>query len=776
MKEGKVYNQDHIPTSEKICYGLGGFMDGGAVAMMSCVMLKYMTTMGVAMAMASTIMMLAKIWDAITDPLMGFISDNTRGKYGRRKPYIFFGGVSVIIAIFLVFLPIRSWGVSAQGFVPYILIMYLFWNTCSTLSQVPYTSMSSDISPAFKERNNANTVKLVFVAAASGLAYVLPLVFVEALINKDGYMFMSNISPTHFWLLMSIVFGTLFGGGLIICGLFTKERVHDNSPKEKFNFKKFVMNYAKPYKNKSYRWHIAMYASAFMCMDMISALAVYYATDVWHGYKLFGMNMSSLLIIAPLMVAAFIMFPLVRYVMDKKHKAFAFRMGLPFYILGGILLAVMDPSWTPPIMVPIVAFIMGLGFGGAQMMPWIIFPDTVDVEELASGTHPTGTYSGMMTLARKIAGALGVGLVGWVIGLAGYQENTTGDATVYIEQTPAALMSIKLTLGIAIVIFMSISLYASFKYTVTTKKLIRIRYFIDKNKAGEPLTEEEIAEKEALIKDLYGDKEPVEFNTEPLTGLTGALCKSMGIEAPNNSEGVAQDLVDYIMSQTNGEKIDRVVMYNPDAIGMWIYQKYYDKFESFRSNAPYEQKFITVFPPKTPVCFGSMYTGASPSIHGIQRYEKPVIKIDTIFDALIRAGKKPCIIAVKGSSLSKIFNERDMDYYFEAYDKEVVDKALEIIKEDKYDFIVIYNQEYDDAMHRTHPKSLWSKGAIKRYNESFARIGAQVRESLGGHNTLLGCGPDHGVHREWYLLGQHGKNIPKDMNIVHWYGVYPKQK
>ncbi len=499
-------NLDVIPRKEKICYGLGGLMDGGAVAMMSCVMLKYMTTMGVAMALASTIMMIAKIWDAITDPVMGFISDNTRGKWGRRKPYIFFGGISIFIAIFLVFLPIRSWGASEVGFVPYILIMYLLWNTCSTLSQVPYTSMASDISPSFKERNNANTVKLVFVALASGIAYVLPLLFVESLVSKDGYLFMPNLTPTEFWLAMSITFGTLFGGGLIICGIVVKERIKDNSPKEKFNFKRFVENYAEPYRNKSYRWHIAMYASAFMCMDMISALAVYYATDVWHGYKLFGMNMSSLFIIAPLMVAAVIAFPLVRIMMDKKNKAFAFRMGLPFYIIGGILLAVMDPSWTPPIMVPIVAFVMGLGFGGAQMMPWIIFPDTVDVEELATGKHPTGTYSGMMTLARKIAGAFGVGLVGWIIGWAGYQENNSTDATTYIVQSDSALLAIKLTLGIAIAVFMAFSLYASFRYKVTTKKLIRIRYFIDANKENKELTEEENSEKEALIEELYGKR------------------------------------------------------------------------------------------------------------------------------------------------------------------------------------------------------------------------------------------------------------------------------
>lgn len=500
--------QDRVPLKEKICYGIGGLMDGGGVSMMSCVMLKYMTSMGIAMAVASTIMMVAKIWDAVTDPFMGFISDNTRGKWGRRKPYMFFGGISLLIAIFLVFLPIRDWGVSVQGFTAYIIIMYLVWNTCSTITQVPYCSMASDITPSFRERNNANTVKLVFTAAASGIGYVLPLLFVEALIRENGYLFMPNLSPTDFWLCMSIVFGVLFGGGLIICGLFVKERINPKTPKQKFNAKRFVNNYAEPYKNRSYRWHIVMYASAFMCMDMISALAVYYATDVWHGHELFGMEMSSLFIIAPLMVAAVVMFPVARIMMDKKSKQFAFRMGLPCYIGGGIMLAAMDPSWAPPILVPIVALIMGLGFGGAQMMPWIIFPDTVDVAEMATGKRPTGTYSGMMTLARKIAGALGVGIVGWVIGAAGYKENTTGDASIYIDQPDSALLAIRLVIGIAIAVFIAIALFASFKYKITSKKLDRIRYFIEARKSGAELTPEEEEERAKLISELYGKVNP----------------------------------------------------------------------------------------------------------------------------------------------------------------------------------------------------------------------------------------------------------------------------
>lgn len=364
--------------------------------------------------------------------------------------------------------------------------------------------MSSDISPSFRERNNANTVKLIFTAAASGLAYVLPLLFIESLISADGWLFMPHINTTEFWLSISIIFGTLFGGGLIICSIFVKERIKPTTAVEKFNAKQFVKSYAKPYKNRSYRWHIVMYVSAFSCMDMISALAVFYATDVWHGEKLFGMDISSMFIIAPLMVAAVVMFPLARKMMDKKSKQFAFRMGLPFYIFGGIMFAIMEPSWTPPILIPIVALIMGLGFGGAQMMPWIIFPDTVDVGEMATGDRSTGTYSGMMTLARKVGGALAVGLVGWILGWCGYKENNTGDTTVYIQQSDTALLAIRLVMGITVAVLIAIALYASFKYKVDNKKLARIRYFIDARKKGVALNDEETAERDALVAELYG--------------------------------------------------------------------------------------------------------------------------------------------------------------------------------------------------------------------------------------------------------------------------------
>lgn len=266
-----------------------------------------------------------------------------------------------------------------------------------------------------------------------------------------------------------------------------------------------------------------------------------------------------------------------------------------------------------------------------------------------------------------------------------------------------------------------------------------------------------------------------DFHSMPLTHLTGALCKIMNVQAPKHSEGVNEPLCDYVMQHTDGRGVDRVLMFNPDAIGTYTYKKYSDKFDVVKQYAPFESDMLTVFPPKTPVCFGSMYTGASPEVHGIQHYEKPVIKIDSVFDALLRSGKKPCIVAVKNSSMAKIFLQRDMDYYLEDYDNEAVTRAISLIKEDKYDFICVYNQEFDDVMHRSHPDSKRSQKAIDHYNASMQLLAQAVKENWKNHDTLIGYAPDHGTHREWYLLGQHGKNIPRDMNITHFYGVIPKQ-
>lgn len=265
-----------------------------------------------------------------------------------------------------------------------------------------------------------------------------------------------------------------------------------------------------------------------------------------------------------------------------------------------------------------------------------------------------------------------------------------------------------------------------------------------------------------------------ELNAVPLTKIAATVCECLQIAPPVQSEGAIEGLSERLTALSNGA-IDRVLLYNPDAIGQWIALKYADKLTAITNHCPVVQPMRSVEPPKTPVCFASIYSGASPSVHGITRYEKRQLQVDTLFDALIRAGKKPCIVTVANQSMDVLFRGKEMDYYPCKNDRAVVERALRLIEEDRYDVICVYNQAYDDRMHRSHPQSAWALKAIDQYAAALDRLANAARSHWTDHNTLIGCLTDHGVHREWYLLGQHGKPIAKDMNVLHWWGVLPKR-
>lgn len=267
-----------------------------------------------------------------------------------------------------------------------------------------------------------------------------------------------------------------------------------------------------------------------------------------------------------------------------------------------------------------------------------------------------------------------------------------------------------------------------------------------------------------------------ELNENSLDTLCAALSYSMGIEAPKMAAEANPDLCEYVDKTLEGQKADRVFMYNPDAIGQWIYEKYKSLQVEMEKNFDLELPMQTVMPSVTPVCFGTMYTGAQPSVHGIQKYEKPVISIDTVFDALLRAGKKPCIIAYGNCSLSKIYLERDMDYFIYNNVSQVNAKAAEVILEDKYDFVVVYNGNYDSRMHKWGPESLEALGELRHNVMAFNMFSEMIKTHWKHHNTLVGFAMDHGCHEIDEGAGSHGLSMPEDLNIVHLYKAYKAEK
>ena len=118
------------------------------------------------------------------------------------------------------------------------------------------------------------------------------------------------------------------------------------------------------------------------------------------------------------------------------------------------------------------------------------------------------------------------------------------------------------------------------------------------------------------------------YNSISLTHYAATVSKIMGMEAPALADAPLDWAVG-AMKDLCKEGYDRLFIHNPDAVGMWLWRKYPDAFAPVLKNTQLTVPFKSVMPSVTPVCFGTMYTGAEPAVHGIQKYEKPVIKIDT---------------------------------------------------------------------------------------------------------------------------------------------------
>lgn len=259
------------------------------------------------------------------------------------------------------------------------------------------------------------------------------------------------------------------------------------------------------------------------------------------------------------------------------------------------------------------------------------------------------------------------------------------------------------------------------------------------------------------------------YNSICLTQAAATFTRALGVSAPDSAAEPYSAVLEKLHAEFGDIGADRVFIYNPDAVALWIFQKYTKLFEPAMLRTQLQLPVLSVMPSVTPVCFASMYSGVMPSVHGIMRYEKPVLKIMTVFDVLSAAGKRCAIVSTEGDSISKIFLERSIDYYIYSTVDECNEKAMQLIDADEYDFITLYNGNYDSEMHRWSPEGDQSMAALKDNIEAFSAIYDAIKEKWSGHRTLLGFCPDHGCHEIDGGLGSHGLDMQEDMNIIHMF-------
>ena len=257
--------------------------------------------------------------------------------------------------------------------------------------------------------------------------------------------------------------------------------------------------------------------------------------------------------------------------------------------------------------------------------------------------------------------------------------------------------------------------------------------------------------------------------------LTPTICEFFGIEEPVACGAVAVAPVVDQVARTMGEgKMEKVVLFCCDAMGEHQREHFPEVFERIEKVAPFRIMSVAVMPSVTPVCYGTIFSGAAPCVHGIQKYEKPVLELETLFDVLAASGKNVAIVSVNTCSIDMIFRKRNIDYYSFRTDEQSFDCTLELIQKNSYDLIVSYMTEYDSLQHKTGCFSPECTEQAYLAADRFEILAAKMDEYYKDYNRSLVFVPDHGGHLVGERKGTHGFDIPEDMLVSHYYRLEEK--
>ena len=442
-----------VKTMNKGERGFFAFADiygGGGQAFISVLYLFFLTNViGLRPALAGVVILISEIWDAVSDPMMGIIGDNTRTKLGRRRPYILASGCLIAIAFALMFIPLS--GDNQTWTFIWCTLTYLFYNTVSTMFNVSYSSMSAEISTVSEERDSANVLRLVVSTASAAVCTILPSVVLD-MYKGD------KISSTVLYLIIGIGFGLLFATPVILCGIFTRERVEIPAKKSKLDLKELV----EPLKIRPFRQLVGMYLGQAICMDVFSAGVVMFA-----GYVTTPKG-SSTVFLGIFIAVQLCAFPIVNKLIRVIDVNKIYRFGLPVSIIALVAFAIFGSNLY---VAYVCVFFVALGFAGAQLTSWIMFPHAVDAGELMTGKRQSGGCSAIMTFARKSSSALVLFIFSNVLEFTGYN----GDLEV---QPVSAQNGIKYVMAFTCIIFMVVGYIMAKRYVLTREKNAQVEKFL----------------------------------------------------------------------------------------------------------------------------------------------------------------------------------------------------------------------------------------------------------------------------------------------------------
>lgn len=432
----------------KLAYGLGDHTITYALSALSLFYVFFLTEHAeLRPALAGLVPLLGRFVDAVTDPLMGRISDVTRTRFGRRRPYFLAGAIPFGLSFALLWTDTPGLDSQLGKFAVYSLL-YIAYSVCSTIVAVPYVSLLPELARSYEERTSLASYRSGMAVAGTLLAATATRPAVEAM----------GGGPTG-WALTGLAFGAWIALPWLLVYAATYEQ--PATPPTRTTLRQ---GFALLFAHKTYRRLSWIYLFGRMAMDLGGAMFIYYF-DFWLRRP--GDYPWTL---AALLCTSIASLPFWIQVGHRTDKHRALIGGSLWWMVLSLLLLVAQPDWPRPL---IFAFagLVGVGYAVVDMMPWSMLGDVVDEDELRTGERREGLYSGSFTFLRKLAGAGGVALAGVVLDLAGYRPGA--------EQSESALLAIRVLTGLSPALLLAVAVTLAAGYPLTRARHRRIRAELD---------------------------------------------------------------------------------------------------------------------------------------------------------------------------------------------------------------------------------------------------------------------------------------------------------
>ncbi len=414
----------------------------------SLLMLRYLVDYaGIGAALAGLLIGGAKIYDAVTDPLMGTISDRTRSRAGRRRPYLVAGALVSAVSFVLIF---NLASFQGSGYIVTLVVLALLLNaTGYTIFNVPYMAMPAEMTKGYHERTSLMSYRIAAIAGGQLCAsFIGPLLLVAYGGGVEGHS------------AMALILGMVILGSGVLSFWMTRDAPFETQPKLQATLS-LADQLRTALENRPFMLLLGVKLTHLIGLAIFIGVLPFLFTrilkvsDSYLGFY-FLLQGSLMLVSQPLWVQ----------VSHRVGKRAGYFIAVAIYGAAGLswLFAV---EGEPVMGILARGFVAGFGAGGLLLIGQSMLPDTMEYDYQLSGLRREGVLAGVYTTVEKISFALGPALAGLMLGAAGYIQS----ADVTVEQPEAARMVIYLCASVIPVATLGVGCLLLLGYNLTEKQL-----------------------------------------------------------------------------------------------------------------------------------------------------------------------------------------------------------------------------------------------------------------------------------------------------------------